>query len=286
MNTSEGMVSVIIPSKNSAGVLGPCVASIREQTYRRYEVIVVDGRSGDESAEISRRAGARVISRPSNMPEARCIGLAAATGEFVLALDADMRLSSNVVEECVNAIRSYADFVVIPEVSEGANIWGRAIAFNRNLSLRAQELGERGIPRFFRRSDLIDIGGWDPRLLWGEDLDVQLRMEAKRGRKGTIGAHLVHSEGSPELHDIYQKWSTYWSTFGLFAEKHPNFRPETLSGIAKREYFTKPGLQSIALHPVVAALGLVVRFVRALAIYRTAARTLRNQRLHGAAGEF
>jgi glycosyltransferase involved in cell wall biosynthesis len=84
-------VSVVIPSYNSASYLGEALKSVRDQTRPADEVIVVDDRSSDGTAEIARAAGAVCLSTPRNAgpSAARNIGISAARGDLVAFLDAD-----------------------------------------------------------------------------------------------------------------------------------------------------------------------------------------------------
>lgn len=74
-----------------AQALGDVVA----QAYDRWELVVVDGRSTDRSAEIARSfPRVRVIDQPrGNLPEAWNLGLDAARGELIAFLDSDDRWS-------------------------------------------------------------------------------------------------------------------------------------------------------------------------------------------------
>ncbi len=84
--------SVIIPCRNAARTVADAVASALAQTEPPAEVLVVDDASEDESAEIARRAGARVLSSPvrRNAGGARNAGIDAASGELLAFLDADV----------------------------------------------------------------------------------------------------------------------------------------------------------------------------------------------------
>jgi glycosyltransferase involved in cell wall biosynthesis len=84
-------ISVVIPAYNEARYLGACLRSLRSQTYDgSYEVIVVDNGSSDETAEVARREGARVIFEPQRgVCAARERGTKGALGDIIVSTDAD-----------------------------------------------------------------------------------------------------------------------------------------------------------------------------------------------------
>ncbi|AQZ61736.1 glycosyl transferase family 2 [[Actinomadura] parvosata subsp. kistnae] len=100
------LVSVIVPNYNYARTLGLCLEALERQTYRDIEVIVVDDRSTDDSVEIARRHGARVVVTDTNIgaPAARNVGVEHARGEVLFFLDSDLALADDVVEHAVRLL--------------------------------------------------------------------------------------------------------------------------------------------------------------------------------------
>lgn len=85
-------VSVIVPVRDGAGALPALLASLAAQTLsaERFEVIVIDNASRDDTAGVARRAGAVVVSEPvPNRSLARNRGVLAATGDLYAFTDAD-----------------------------------------------------------------------------------------------------------------------------------------------------------------------------------------------------
>ena len=83
-------ISVVIPARNAAAFLLDTLQSVAEQQCDVHEVIVVDDGSTDDTGDIAREWGARVL-RTSGLGNARAMncGIAEATGELIAHFDAD-----------------------------------------------------------------------------------------------------------------------------------------------------------------------------------------------------
>ena len=87
-----GMASIVVPTFNGARFLGATLDSLKAQTYRDFEVIVVDDGSSDESVHVARThplAPSIVQQQNHGVAVARNRGLAAARGEWIAFLDQD-----------------------------------------------------------------------------------------------------------------------------------------------------------------------------------------------------
>ena len=87
-----GLVSVMIPTYNRAYIICGAIDSVLAQTYKNFEVIVIDDGSTDNTRELLARYGdaIRYIHQPNaGLAAARNTGLAAARGEFVAFQDSD-----------------------------------------------------------------------------------------------------------------------------------------------------------------------------------------------------
>lgn len=106
-------LSIIVPAFNEARLIEQCVYSITLSVTSHSkpgftsEIIVVDNNSTDNTAELAKRAGARVVFEPINqIGRARNTGAAQATGDWLLFLDADSLLSPGLLADILQMIES------------------------------------------------------------------------------------------------------------------------------------------------------------------------------------
>lgn len=83
-------LSIIIPARNEAAVIGDVVSSIRN-IYEDAEIIVVDDGSSDHTANVAEQSGARVISHPVSLGNGAAIktGARSANGDILVMMDGD-----------------------------------------------------------------------------------------------------------------------------------------------------------------------------------------------------
>lgn len=109
--------SVIIPSHNGAGYIRTMLDSIRDQTFKDYELIVVCDACTDNTEEIAREYGARILTVNYKRDGlTRNAGIEAARGEWVLFADDDdrwlhehvFRMLHDVVGKCGEDVLNYS----------------------------------------------------------------------------------------------------------------------------------------------------------------------------------
>ena len=94
-------VSVVIPARNSAGKLKKVLRSLRRQTVRPFEIIVVDDESSDQTAaEAARYADKVLTARAQGGPaRARNIGIKSASGDIIAFTDSDCVVAADWIEK-------------------------------------------------------------------------------------------------------------------------------------------------------------------------------------------
>jgi glycosyltransferase involved in cell wall biosynthesis len=177
-------ISVIVPAFNEEKLLGASLAGIQRAAaaFARlgwdFELIVCDNNSTDRTADIARAAGARVVFEPFNqIGRARNTGAAAATGDWLVFVDADSHPSAELFADVADQIvsgnclaggatiqldeeRRVAGFV--------ARLWNYASRAGRWLA---------GSFIFVEAATFHQIGGFSQDLFAGEELELSQRLK-------------------------------------------------------------------------------------------------------------
>ena len=101
------MVSVIVPIYNAEKYLNECISSILSQSYKDFELILIDDGSTDKSQNICNefaKKDLRITVVHQGISAARNNGLKNAKGEFVAFVDSDDYVEKNWLELLVKAI--------------------------------------------------------------------------------------------------------------------------------------------------------------------------------------
>jgi glycosyltransferase involved in cell wall biosynthesis len=141
------------------------------------------------------------------MAEARNIGFEQSNGDYIYHVDADMELSSDVVQECVDfCINQEYDALLIPEENIGGGYWSNCLKFGKRINRREQ----KGNLRFVDSDLYSQVGGHDPKRLSGEDWDLHRRVASEQDVKiGHIDKLVKHHVESMGFFDIISKSNTY-----------------------------------------------------------------------------
>jgi cellulose synthase/poly-beta-1,6-N-acetylglucosamine synthase-like glycosyltransferase len=107
-------VSVVIPVRDDAADLRACLQALARQTVPPDEVVVVDNASRDDSSEVARAAGARVVHEPvEGIPAAASAGYDAARHEVIARLDADCVPPADWIERIGDVLAARPDVAAV-----------------------------------------------------------------------------------------------------------------------------------------------------------------------------
>ena len=190
MRRAKGMlVSVIIPTYNSARFLTEAVSSVLAQSFNDFEILVIDDGSTDETQEVMRQYGSpvRCIRQPnSGVAVARNRGIMESRGRYIAFLDADDTWLPDKLERQMNALSSesgagfcYSAFTVVDSDLNPlrVNQSKRHASALEDLILRGNVVGS--ICTVLCERALFDkLGGFDPGLSQCADWDMWVRMAA------------------------------------------------------------------------------------------------------------
>jgi glycosyltransferase involved in cell wall biosynthesis len=196
-------VSIIITTKNEEHNIERCLRSIKKQTYKEIECVVVDNRSTDGTEAVARRFTKLVYQAGPERSAQRNFGAKKASGTFLLFLDADMELSPNVVEDCIVKSKQY-NSIIIPEESIGGGFWSKCKALEREFYIGVDWIEAA---RWYTKKDFLALGGYNESLTGPEDFELSQRFKTKFSKTsmGRISSYIVHNEGHIVLSELLRK---------------------------------------------------------------------------------
>ena len=100
MSNQTPFISLIIPTKNSQKMIVQCLNSVISQTYKNFEVIIVDGHSTDNTLELVSQFHVNIFFEEGRTRASACnVGISKAKGEIVAFTDDDCVLPENWLEK-------------------------------------------------------------------------------------------------------------------------------------------------------------------------------------------
>ncbi len=244
------IVSVIITTKNEESVIARLIESIKKQTYKYKEIILVDNNSTDKTIDIAKKNGVKVYTLGPERSAQRNFGAKIAKGKYLLFLDADMELTPDVLKNCVEICNKDKKIggVVIPEESKAYSFWERVKAFERSFY---NESGDEitDAARFFRKEVFQKVGGYDETITGPEDWDLPETIKKLGYSFGRVTSVIYHHERINSPFELAQKKYFYALRAHRYLKKHSIsvFSPKTI-------YFLRPifykRMDRMILHPI------------------------------------
>ncbi len=221
---NQPLVSVVVTTYFSAAYLERCLLSIRGQTYKNIELVVVDTNSTDGTQKIAEKYADKCFFGQANERSAkRNFGARQASGKYVLIADSDMCLSPDVVGACVSAFMSdnRIKAVVVPERSTGTSYWAKCKSLERSFYVGVDWMEAA---RFFERGVFLEVGGYDEGNTGSEDYDLPQRVKEKYGERsiGRVDSFITQDEVDLSLAKSCKKKFYYASSFPKYAANKAN----------------------------------------------------------------
>ncbi len=211
---SSTLISVVITVRNEARHLPQLLESLRRQDGP-FEVVLVDSESRDGTPEIAREFAGRypgllrVVSQPGSRGIGRNRGVRESRGRDVAFIDGDCFADSG----WLRALRT--------SLAEAPVVAGRTISVGKSAygHLERVELFQSGFDvtypscnLAYRRALFEELGGFDPRFITAEDIDLNLRaVRAGAGIRYVPDAIVYHHLRATFVRFLYQ---AFWNGYG------------------------------------------------------------------------
>ena len=230
------LVSIIIPTYNEEANISDAISTLKTQTYKPFEIIIVDDGSTDKTLEVLselriRNLELRILKQNHKGPgAARNLGASKAKGEILVFVDADMTFDRKFIDLLTKPIRvgiAIGTFSKDEYLKNKDNFWALCWNINRanindelvgpgqklkgvifNLFVKSdptrmiQENAADTAPTFraILKSEFLKVGGFDPTGEYTDDWSV--------GRK--LGKHSVAAYGAIYYHANPSSLAEIW----------------------------------------------------------------------------
>lgn len=186
---------MVIIGRNEQSGIAKCIeaAQAAASEVGGAEMIFVDSHSTDRTAEIVRELGVRVVELPSGLrlspSAARYAGSQAATGEYILFLDADTLIYQGFLPQAIEFIERDDRYAGVngridDRTESGEEVYELDERFDDPTNVKWL----RGPACFYRRAALADVGSFDPDLAMEEEAELGLRL-IKNGWRLSVIPH-------------------------------------------------------------------------------------------------
>ncbi|MEK6855964.1 MAG: glycosyltransferase family A protein [Nanoarchaeota archaeon] len=165
-------VTIVVPTYNEEKDIGECLKSLRKQSYKDFERIIVDDGSNDKTIEIVKRfSEVRIIKGQHRGPGfSRNLGAKKAKGEILVFIDSDMTFDRDYIKNLVNPLLKNKKILGTTHdyelVKNTDNIWSRCWG---KVRVSKKDANEVKIFRAIRKNRFIELGGFEPKYGYADD---------------------------------------------------------------------------------------------------------------------
>ena len=201
-NDKDSLISIVIPIYNAEKYLEECLNSIKNQTYKNIEVIMVNDGSKDDSETICKRfseydARFRYFTKANGgVSSARNLGLDNVKGDYITFIDADDWIDEKHLELLITTVKKNHSDIVISSYKQFNNIdvfYLRAYTIQEKYLLNFERMNRddfltifpklmstnvcfnNAVAKLFRK-ELVNDLRFDTSIKYGEDLDFYFRL--------------------------------------------------------------------------------------------------------------
>ena len=201
-NDKDSLISIVIPIYNAEKYLEECLNSIKSQTYKNFEVIMVNDGSKDDSETICMnflRSDSRfryLKKANGGVSSARNLGLDNVKGDYITFIDADDWVDENYLDLLITTVKKNHSDIVVSSYKQFNNIdvfYLRAYTIQEKYLLNFEKMNRddfltifpklmsinvcfnNAVAKLFRK-ELVKNLRFDTSIKYGEDLDFYFRL--------------------------------------------------------------------------------------------------------------
>jgi cellulose synthase/poly-beta-1,6-N-acetylglucosamine synthase-like glycosyltransferase len=236
---AQPLVTVVVAARDEAATIARCVRSLREQTHRAVEIVVVDDGSRDATGALAAAAGAIVLAGEARGPgAARNLGTAVARGTIVAFLDADAYAAPDWLTSLVGALADPTLVGVggVQLAPDDATIFQRRLQrFFECVGFVSDYVRSGGTTvrktshnptcnSAYRRAVLVSAGGFREDLFPCDDLEFDRRLNSAGHRLGFVPAARVYHYRVCDLAGFRRMMRRYGAAHRQLVALHGRFR--------------------------------------------------------------
>ena len=173
----EPLISIIVPTFNSSRTIEKCLKSIKNQSYKNIEIIVIDNNSSDKTLKIAQKHTNLTFTKWSERVAQKNFWIKKSSWKYLCLIDSDMYMDEHLIRDCFMKIEEDDNngWVCIPVKDIWSSFWVKVIAFERTFYKWTQIEAAR-----FLRKDLVEKVWWYENIIFYEEFIVPQKI-AKLG---------------------------------------------------------------------------------------------------------
>lgn len=188
--------SIIIPAYNEEKDLPECLTSLKKQSEKRFEIILVDDGSTDNTIGIAKNFKIKILKQNHQGPgKARNLGAKNAKGEILVFIDADMTFDKNYLKNLINPLLKNKkilgtthDYEVAKNIeNKWSYLWGE-------IRVSKEGANQVKIFRAIKKKKFLELGGFDQKYGYADDQTFWF----KYGLKPTVAKNTICYHKNPE----------------------------------------------------------------------------------------
>ena len=197
------LISVIIPAFNEEKTIGECLKSLKNQSYKQIEIIVVDDGSSDSTRNLVKDFPniTLLVQSHKGPGQARNLGVVKSKGDILTFVDADMTFDKNFIRDLVKPIvegKTIGTFSKNEMVKNNENIWSNCWNINKNLPrdrmIAKNFPDEAPVFRAIIKKEFERVGGFETNGQYTDDWSLSRKL----GKKSTVVSGAMYYHFNPD----------------------------------------------------------------------------------------